>query len=61
VVLQASISKDGAVTDVKLGQGETQLAPYAMRAVRQWKYRPYVQNGQPVDVETKVTVTFGPQ
>jgi hypothetical protein len=61
VVLQAHISKDGAVTDVKLTHGEAQLAPYAMRAVREWKYQPYVQNGQAVEVQTQITVTFGPQ
>lgn len=61
VVLQAMISKDGSVTDVKLAQGEAALAPYAMRAVRQWKYQPYVQDGQPVDVQTQITVTFGQQ
>jgi len=61
VVLQARISKDGAVTDVKLTHGEAQLAPYAMRAVREWKYQPYLQNGQAVEVQTLITVTFGPQ
>jgi outer membrane biosynthesis protein TonB len=61
VVLHAWISKDGFVTDAKLLQGEPQLAPYAMRAVRQWKYRPYVQNDQPVNVQTQITVTFGQQ
>jgi hypothetical protein len=61
VVLQAFISKDGIVTDVKLAQGDPALVPYAMRAVRQWKYQPYLQDGQPVDVQTQVTVTFGQQ
>jgi outer membrane biosynthesis protein TonB len=61
VVLQARISKDGAVTDVRLAHGEVQLAPYAMRAVRDWKYQPYLQNGQAVEVQTLITVTFGPQ
>ncbi len=34
------------------------LATAAIEAVRQWRYRPYILNGQPVEVETQITVNF---
>jgi protein TonB len=39
-------------------RGPGLLAPAALAAVRQWKYRPYYLNGEPVEVETQVTVKF---
>ena len=58
VVLNAVISKTGDVEDVQLVSGHPMLAPAAIEAVKQWKYRPYLLNGEPVEVETQIQVNF---
>jgi len=58
VVLQAQISKDGNIENLQLISGHPMLAPAAIEAVKQWKYRPYLLNGEPVEVETQVQVNF---
>ncbi len=58
VVLQARIGKDGHVHDVKVVSGHPFLASAATDAVRQWQYEPYKLNGQPVDLQTQITVNF---
>jgi protein TonB len=58
VVLQAVISKQGAIEDLKLLAGHPMLVPAAIQAVRQWRYRPYLLNNEPVEVETQITVNF---
>lgn len=58
VVLAAEISKDGTIENLHLISGHPMLAPAAIEAVRQWRYRPYILNGEPVEVETQVTVIF---
>ena len=58
VVLQAEISKDGTIQNLQLVSGHPMLAPAAIEAVRQWRYRPYLLNGEPVAVETQVLVKF---
>ncbi len=58
VVLQAVISKDGTIENLKLLSGHPMLVGAAMEAVRQWRYRPYVLNNEPVEVETQITVNF---
>jgi len=58
VVLQAEISKDGAIQNLRLISGHPMLAPAAIEAVKQWKYKPYYLNGEPVEVETQITVNF---
>jgi protein TonB len=58
VVLQAVISKQGVIEDLKVLSGHPLLVPAAKEAVRQWRYRPYVLNNEPVEVETQITVTF---
>lgn len=58
VVLQAVISKEGAIENLKVVTGHPMLAPAAIEAVRQWRYRPYVLNNDPVEVETQITVKF---
>ena len=58
VVLQAEISKDGAIENLRLMSGHPMLAPSAIEAVRQWRYKPYILNGEPVAVETQITVNF---
>lgn len=58
VVLRAVIGKDGKVENVQAESGSALLASAAVNAVKQWRYKPYVLNGTPVDVETTVTVNF---
>jgi protein TonB len=58
VILQAQISKDGSIENLQLISGHPMLAPAAIEAVKQWKYRPYLLNGEPVEVETQVQVNF---
>jgi periplasmic protein TonB len=58
VVLQAEISKDGAIENLRLISGHPMLAPSAIEAVKQWRYKPYFLNGEPVAVETQITVNF---
>jgi TonB family protein len=58
VVLQARIGKDGRVHDVKVVSGHPFLATAAVDALRQWQYDPYKLNGQPVDLQTQVTINF---
>lgn len=58
VVLHAIISKQGNVENLTVQSGHPMLVQSAMDAVRQWKYKPYILNGEPVEVETTVTVNF---
>ncbi len=58
VILQAEISKEGNITNLQLISGHPMLAPAAIEAVKQWKYRPYLLNGEPVEVETQIQVNF---
>jgi periplasmic protein TonB len=58
VVIWAVISRAGMIEQATVVRGPGLLAPAALAAVRQWKYRPYYLNGEPVEVETQVTVKF---
>jgi len=58
VELVATVSKTGAITSVKVIKGEQQLSRAAVDAVKQWKYKPYLLNGDPVEIQTQVTVVF---
>jgi periplasmic protein TonB len=58
VVLQAQISKTGDIENLQLISGHPMLAPAAIEAVKQWKYKPYLLNGEPVEVDTQVQVNF---
>lgn len=58
VLLTAIISKTGEIEDLVLVSGHPMLVPAAIEAVKQWRYRPYLLNGGPVEVETTITVTF---
>ena len=58
VILTAVIGKDGSIQDLQLVSGHPMLVPAAIEAVKQWHYRPYLLNGQPVEVETTITVIF---
>ena len=59
VVLKATITKQGNIEGVQVLSGPKILAPPAADAVKTWKYRPYMLDGQPVSVETTITVVFG--
>ena len=58
VVLQAVISKSGTIENLQVLNGHPMLVRSALDAVRQWRYRPYFLNGEPVEVETQITVNF---
>jgi periplasmic protein TonB len=58
VVLSAIISKDGRIENVQVLAGHPLLVQAAVEAVKQWRYRPYVLNDEPVEVETQITVNF---
>src|SRR5450432_687398 len=60
VALQATIAKDGSVRNVKVVSGSAVLARSASEAVRQWKYRPYTLNGEPIEVQTDININFVP-
>jgi TonB family protein len=58
VVLQAWIGRDGSIRDLKLVDGSLLLGQAAVKAVKQWRYKPYLRNGVAVEAETYVTVNF---
>jgi protein TonB len=58
VVLQAMISKSGTIENLRVVSGPALLQQAALDAVQQWRYRPYLLNGQPVEVETTINVEF---
>jgi protein TonB len=58
VLLRAVINKNGEVTELQVISGHPMLIPAAVEAVKQWRYRPYLLNGEAVEVETTITVTF---
>ena len=58
VQLSASITKNGDIAAVKILSGDPQLARAAVDAVKRWKYQPYLLNGEPVEIQTQITVNF---
>jgi len=58
VLLRAQISKTGDIENLQLISGHPMLAPAAIEAVKQWKYKPYILNGEPVEVDTEIMVNF---
>jgi periplasmic protein TonB len=58
VVLRAVISKEGTIENLTVLSGHPMLVKAALEAVREWRYRPYMLNGDPFEVETQVTVNF---
>jgi TonB family protein len=61
VVLRVTISREGEVNKVELVSGHPMLAAAAIDAVKQWKYQPFLVNGQPSERETEAVVDFGLQ
>jgi protein TonB len=60
VALQATIAKDGSVRNIRVVSGPGILARAASDAVRQWKYKPYTLNGEPIEVQTDININFAP-
>ena len=58
VVLHAIISREGRIEELEIVSGHPLLVQAAVDAVRQWRYRPTFLNGEPVEIETSITVTF---
>jgi periplasmic protein TonB len=58
VVLQALIGKDGNIQNLHVVSGHPMLTTAALEAVKEWKYKPYYLNGEPVEVETTINVNF---
>lgn len=58
VILQALVGVDGAIEDLRVLSGPPVLAAVAQQAVRQWRFKPYLQNGQPVETKAKIMVNF---
>ena len=58
VILAATISKNGTIENLHQISGHPILVQAAMEAVKQWRYKPYLLNGEPVEVETTIKVSF---
>jgi len=58
VQLAAEIGKDGTVQNLHVLSGHPLLTQAALDAVKQWRYKPYILNGEPVIVDTQITVNF---
>jgi protein TonB len=58
VVLHAIISRDGHIDALEVVSGSPFFVQAALDAVREWRYRPTLLNGEPVEVETTITVVF---
>lgn len=58
VVLFATISTAGVIENLRVMSGHPLLVGAAIDAVKQWRYRPYILNGEPIEVETEITVNF---
>lgn len=58
VQIEATVNKEGNVVSPKVLSGDPTLAAAALEAVRQWRYKPYYLDGEPVEIQTQITVTF---
>ena len=58
VEIAAVISKEGTIENLQVLKGHPMLVRAAIDAVKQWRYRPYILNGDPIEVNTNITVTF---
>jgi protein TonB len=58
VSLQALISRDGSIQELQILSGPGILATAAREAVKQWHFKPYLQNGHPVETQARITVNF---
>jgi protein TonB len=58
VILQATIDTKGNITNLNAVRGDPILADASIEAVKQWRYKPYILNGEPVEVETTIKIVF---
>jgi protein TonB len=58
VVIQATISKTGSIGNLRAVSGPAMLRQAALDSVKTWRFRPYMLDGEPVEVDTTVNVTF---
>ncbi len=58
VQMEATINKEGNISNLKVVSGDATLARAATEAVKQWRYKPYYLNGEPVEIQTQITVNF---
>lgn len=58
VVLKTVISKEGTIQDLQVVSGPEELRSSALDAVKEWRYKPFLLNGEPTEVETTITVTY---
>jgi len=58
VVLSAVISKEGEVENLQVVEGRKELQRSSLDAVKDWKYKPYLLNGEPIEVETTINVVY---
>jgi protein TonB len=58
VLIEAIINKEGVVTNPKVISGDPVLARAALDAVRQWRYKPYYLDREPVEIQTQITINF---
>jgi len=58
VILQALISREGSIQELEIVSGPGILASAAREAVKQWRFKPYYQSGQPVETQARITVNF---
>jgi TonB family protein len=58
VQIEATVNKEGMVVNPKVLSGDAVLAQAALEAVRQWRYKPYYLDGEPVEIKTQITVNF---
>ena len=58
VILQALISREGSIQELQIVSGPGILAAAAREAVKQWRFKPYFQSGQPVETQARITVNF---
>jgi protein TonB len=58
VVLNATISREGMIENLRVASGSPMLQQAALAAVNTWRYRPYMLNGQPIEVDTTINVVF---
>jgi periplasmic protein TonB len=58
VQLSAHISKSGDITNIQVLSGDNLLSQAAVDAVKQWKYKPYYLDSQPVEIQTQITMNF---
>jgi protein TonB len=58
VILHAIIDKEGYISELQVLAGDDLLAQSALQAVRQWRYKPMLFDGEPAEVDTTITITF---